>query len=119
MNKDVEKTELTIAKFLQVCVLLSAAVILLGLALYLITGTGGYENNEYPTNPLSILSGVLALKPFAVMLMGLFILILTPILRVGVSIIVFIKEKDMAFILITSVVFIILTVSLILGKVAF
>lgn len=119
MNKDVEKTELTIARFLMVCVLVSAAVILFGLALYLITGSGGFENNVYPTNLPSIFSGVLALKPFAVMLMGLFILILTPILRVGVSIIVFIKEKDVAFILITSGVFIILTISLILGKVAF
>lgn len=119
MNKDIEKAEMTIARFLQVCVLISAAVILFGLVLYLVTGTGGYENNIYPTNPISILSGVIALKPFAVMLMGLFILILTPILRVGVSIIVFIIEKDMPFILITSVVFIILTISLVLGKVAF
>lgn len=117
MKNDVEKTELIIARLLQVCVLLSAAIILLGLTLYLITGAGGYENNAYPTNPLSILNGVLTLKPFAVMLVGLFILILTPILRVGVSIIVFIIMKDKLYVFITSVVFVILIISLILGEI--
>lgn len=117
MKKDIERTELTIAKLLRVGVLLSAAVILAGLVLYLITGASGYANDLYPTNPLLILSGVLTLKPYAIILTGLFILILTPIFRVGVSIIIFIKEKDKLYILITSLVLIILIVSLILGKV--
>jgi uncharacterized membrane protein len=117
MKKDIQSTELTIAKLLKAGVLLSAAIIFTGLALYLITGVSGYENNVYPTNLILIISGVLSLKSYAIMMTGLLILILTPIFRVGVSIIVFAKEKDKLYIIITASVFIILIISLILGKV--
>lgn len=117
MKKDAERTELTIAKLLRVGVMLSASIILIGLVLYLITGTSGYDNNTYPTNPLLLLGDILTFKPYAIMMIGLLILILTPIFRVGVSIIVFIKEKDKLYILITALVFIILMISLVLGKV--
>ena len=116
MKKDVTRTELTIAKLLKVGVLLSAAIIFIGLALYLITGTGGFNDGAFPTDPLAIFNGLLSLKPYAIILIGLFILILTPIMRVGVSIIVFARERDSLYVVITSVVFLILIISLILGK---
>jgi uncharacterized membrane protein len=115
VKNDTNKTELTIAKLLTVGVLTSAAVILLGLVLYLITGNGGYDGG-FPMDPLVILRGLLTLKPYAIILTGLFILILTPIFRVCVSILVFIKEKDMLYVAITSFVFLVLLVSLFLGK---
>lgn len=118
MKKDIENTELKIAKLLTAGVLLSAAIILVGLILYLVTGTGGYPGDTYPTSPIAILEGILALKPYAVILFGLLILVLTPFLRVGVSIIVFAKEKDRLYVIITAVVFLILVVSLVLGKAA-
>jgi uncharacterized membrane protein len=117
MKKDIEKTEITIAKLLTVGVLTSATVILIGLALYLITGSGGYDGNAFPTSPAAIWTGLLALKPFAVILFGVLLLILTPFFRVGVSVIVFFREKDMLYVAITSFVFLVLIVSLILGKV--
>ncbi len=116
MKKETERTELTIARLLKVGVILSAAVILIGLILYLVTGTGGYDGGAFPTNLLLILQGLLSLKPYAVILAGLLILILTPFFRVGVSIIVFVREKDMLYVVITSAVFLILIISLILGK---
>ena len=60
--------------------------------------------------------GLLMAKPDAIILFGLFLLILTPIFRVGVSIILFFKEKDNLYVIITSFVFIILLLGLILGK---
>lgn len=117
MKKDVERTELTIARILKAGVLLSAAIILIGLLLYLITGQSGYENDAYPTNPLLIVNGILSLKPYAIMLAGLFILILTPVLRVGVSVLVFVREKDYLYVVITTLVFSILVISFLLGKV--
>ncbi|SHI20740.1 Uncharacterized membrane protein [Sporobacter termitidis DSM 10068] len=117
MKKDIERTELTIAKLLKAGVLLSAAIILIGLVLYLATGTGGYGGDAFPTDPLVILQGLAAFKPYAIILLGLFILILTPILRVGVSVIVFIREKDSLYVAITTFVFLVLIVSLLLGKV--
>ena len=83
MKNDVEASELRIARLIRVVVLGSAAVILLGLVLYLATGTSGYENGFYPVAPGQILSGVAAIKPYAVIMLGIFLLILTPILRVA------------------------------------
>lgn len=116
-KRNIEDIELIISKCLKIGVLASAAVIATGLALFLITGTGGYPDNSFPTDPLVILQGVAALKPYAVILAGLFILILTPVFRVGVSIIVFLKEKDHMYVKITAVVLAILIVSFLLGKV--
>jgi uncharacterized membrane protein len=117
MKKDIECTEIKIARILKAGVLVSAAIILTGLILYFATGTGGYAGDSFPTSPLLILQGIFALKPYAVILFGLLILVLTPFFRVGVSVIVFLKEKDKLYVVITSIVFIILIVSLILGKV--
>jgi uncharacterized protein len=47
---------------------------------------------------------------------NLFLLVLTPIFRVGVSVILFLKEKDYLYVVITSLVFIILLLGLYLGK---
>lgn len=115
MKHDVESSELRIAKLIRIVVFTCAAVILLGLTLYLVTGSSGYENDVYPINPMRILSGVLTLKPYAVIMSGIFLLILTPILRVAVSIIVFLKEKDFLYVGITTLVLIILLISLVIA----
>lgn len=52
----------------------------------------------------------------AVVMVGLLLLIITPILRVAVSILAFIYERDYTFVLITSGVLLILLLSFVLGK---
>ncbi|UOO38289.1 DUF1634 domain-containing protein [Oscillospiraceae bacterium CM] len=116
MKKDIRGTERAIAALLQVGVLLSAAVIFAGLVLFLATGVSGYEGNAYPVDLPAIVTGLLALKPYAVILTGLFILILTPFVRVGASMIFFIQQRDKAYTIITAIVLIILLISLFLGK---
>lgn len=113
----IDEVEVVISRSLQVGVLLSAAVMLIGLALFLITGNSGYPGNTFPTNLLLVFQGLIALKPYAIMLVGLFLLILTPVFRVGISILVFLKEKDFLYVKITALVFAILLVSFLLGKV--
>lgn len=108
--------ELVISRFLQAGVLVSGAVMLIGLLMYLITGNSGYAGDIYPTNPLLILSDAVSLKPYAIIMTGLFILILTPVIRVGVSIIAFLKEKDYTYVAISALVFVILIVSFLIGK---
>jgi uncharacterized membrane protein len=114
-KRSVEASELRIAKLVRIVVLTSAAVILLGLVLYFATGTSGYEDGVYPVNPADILSGLSALRPYAVMMTGILLLILTPVLRVAASVFVFFLEKDRLYIVITSLVLVILIVSLIIG----
>lgn len=116
-NKSIEDVEIIISRVLQTGVLTSAVVTFAGLALLLVTGQSGYPGNSFPTDLTVIFQGILSLKPYAIMLLGLFILILTPVLRVGISIIVFIKEKDYLYVKITALVFVILIISFILGKV--
>lgn len=116
-NRNIEEVEIIISKSLQIGVLASAAVILTGFLMFILTGNSGYAHNVYPTNPLLVFQGLIALKPYAIILTGLFILILTPVFRVGVSILVFIKEKDYLYVKITSAVFVILIISFLLGKV--
>lgn len=112
----IEDTEIVISKTLRVGVVLSGAITCLGLVLFLLTGNSGYPGESFPTSVIEILRGLGALKPYAVMLSGLFLLILTPVLRVGVSIVTFLKEKDYMYAAITATVFIILIISFLLGK---
>lgn len=116
-KNEIEEMEIIISKFLKFGVLLSAFVIFIGFAMFLSTGNSGYAGSTYPTKPLAILQGALLLKSYAIILTGLMLLIATPVFRVGVSIIVFIKEKDFLYAKITSLVFVILIISFILGKV--
>lgn len=109
--------ETMISLSLKIGVLCSAAIIAAGFLLFLFTGRSGYAGGVFPTDPLSILQGIAAFKSYAVILLGLFVLILTPVFRVGFSIFLFLKEKDHAFVKITALVFAILIVSFLLGAV--
>lgn len=117
MNEEIFSAELFVSRVLRIGVLCSGFVILVGIVWFLISGDSGYPADVYPTTLLGILEGVVHGKPFAIMLAGLFLLILTPILRVGITILVFVKAKDRLYIGITSLVFMILVISLLLGKV--
>ena len=115
-TKKIEGTEIFISKALRFGVALSAVVIGIGLMLFFITGNSGYSGSTYPTSLFDIVSGLFLLKPYAVILTGLLLLILTPVFRVGISVIIFLKEKDYLYTVITSIVFIILIISFLLGK---
>lgn len=116
-NSKIEEMEIIISNFLRIGVVLSAIIVFVGLAMFLISGNSGYSGSYFPTTPSEILKGLVHLKSYAIILTGLIILILTPVFRVGVSILVFIKEKDFLYVKITSIVFIILIISFVLGKV--
>lgn len=109
--------EIIISKFLRAGVILSGLIILVGLLMFLVSGKSGYPGSSYPTTPVAIIKGLLVLKPYAIIMTGLLILISTPVFRVGVSIIVFAKEKDYLYVKITAAVFAILLISFMMGKV--
>ena len=115
-NKGIEDAEILISKTLRVGVVLSAIITCLGLILFILTGNSGYPGESFPTTLIEIFKGLLALKPYAIILSGLSVLILTPVLRVGVSIITFLKEKDYLYVTITATVFLILIISFFMGK---
>ncbi|WP_378953638.1 DUF1634 domain-containing protein [Pelosinus sp. sgz500959] len=114
--KTLNEAEIFVSQSLRVGVLVSAVVILAGLILFLSSGQSGYPGETYPTTLKDILAGTWSLKPFAMILSGLVLLILTPVMRVGVSILVFLKEKDWLYVWISSAVFLILVCSFLFGK---
>ncbi|MFB9769722.1 DUF1634 domain-containing protein [Lactiplantibacillus modestisalitolerans] len=113
--EEMHEVELMIGRILRIGVVVSAIVIALGIILMLIQGTGGYPNGVEPHGFGTIMQGVLALKPYAVMMLGLFLLILTPTLRVVVSIYAFALERDHLYVWITTIVLIILVIASIIG----
>lgn len=114
-KEEMHNVELVIGKILRIGVLLSAAVMIIGIGLMLITGHSGYAGDYYPTTAKAILAGVTALKPLAIMMAGIFLLILTPVLRVIVSIYSFYKERDWLYVIITTIVLVIIFISFIIG----
>ncbi|ETY74705.1 DUF1634 domain-containing protein [Lactiplantibacillus fabifermentans] len=113
--KEMHQVEMMIGYILRIGVVVSAIVIVIGIIMMLVQGTGGYPNGVQPTGFRSIFNGVMALKPYAVMMFGLFLLILTPTLRVAVSIYAFAVERDRLYVWITTIVLIILIVASVIG----
>lgn len=129
---------LFISRVLRTGVVLSAAVVLLGLVLFLVTGRTGYEaalgaaggpggpnvaelvrfgvKGAFPTSLAATLAGAAALKPFAIIQLGLLLLIATPIIRVATSVAVFAVERDRLYVAITLFVLLVLCVSLAAGR---
>ncbi|MEJ6399671.1 DUF1634 domain-containing protein [Nicoliella lavandulae] len=115
INKEMNSIELIIGKILRIGVIISAIIMIIGWLLLVLTGKSGYQGSFHPTSFHAILSGVIALKPYAIMMLGIFCLILTPVLRVVVSIYSFYKEHDMLYVSITTFVLIVLIISFFIG----
>ena len=111
--------------------LASTAIIVAGLVLMAVANTTGYSCDAagdalncilsfnplsssegiYPTTLGAVISGVASAKPFAIIELGVIVLLATPVLRVLNSLILFGIERDRAFVLITLFVFLVLLFS--------
>ncbi|HLI07347.1 MAG TPA: TSUP family transporter [Ktedonobacteraceae bacterium] len=110
----VAKTYTLIGWVLQGGVLLSAAVILLGLFLELLQPNkfAPQKLTLFPQTFVQVWTGLLVLRPQAVIAIGLLLLIATPVMRVAVSIVAFAAEHDRRFVVITLLVLLILLFSI-------
>lgn len=109
-----KNTEEIIVKLLRVGVMISSTLIMIGLIMMYIKGDSGYANG-YVASFSEIFHGIIELKPFSIIMLGLLVLIVTPVLRVAVSILVFAYERDYLYVKVTSVVLIILFISFFIG----
>ncbi|WP_125569116.1 DUF1634 domain-containing protein [Companilactobacillus insicii] len=114
MHEETRQVELVIGKILRIGVITSAIVVMIGIIMYFINGGGGYDGN-FPRRFSAIFSGIAAGKSYAVIMLGIFLLILTPVLRVVVSIYAFYKEHDNLYVIITTAVLIILIFAMMMG----
>jgi uncharacterized membrane protein len=95
-------------------------VIALGSGLLFVEGQSGYgsfgsaeqlSSNRFVLGLNSLLQGVIAAKPFAIIDLGLILLFATPLARVVISIFLFFEEKRYNFVWITILVLSILLFS--------
>ncbi|MGH7119896.1 MAG: TSUP family transporter [Acetobacteraceae bacterium] len=109
----IRKTELVISGVLRGGVLLSVAVILGGVIyLYALTFTDNLHSTTYPDTLRALFSGLTRGNPLSIIVLGLMILLATPVARVAVSIVAFAIEEDRTYVVITSLVLLILIFSI-------
>jgi uncharacterized membrane protein len=127
-EKRLRRAELLISYVLRIGVTTSLLLIVSGSVISFV------HHNEYISSPAAlshltqpgaaffhtipdIIEGIGNLRGQAIVALGLILLIVTPITRVLISIFLFIYQSDRIFVLITSMVFIILMLSLFLGQI--
>ena len=123
----VRRVELIISALLRGGVLLSLAFVALGTILTFahhpdyLHSSAEYrrlvsEQADFPHTLGAVLAGAAQLSGRAVVMLGLLILIATPVMRVAISIIAFAYQRDRIFVAITLLVLAILLISFVLGK---
>ncbi len=127
------RMELVISYALRGGVLLSAAVILIGILWFALTQNTGYAKvlphhlqdllafhrasgpGFFPTSLQAVASGAMAGKPYAIIGLGMLLLILTPIVRVALSVFFFLAQRDWLYVGITLFVLTVLVFGLFSG----
>lgn len=114
-NKHIEDhIEKRIGLALRVGVAIAAIFMIVGFILLAINFKNNFAGFS-EISLISILNGLFDLNPYSFMLFGIFLLILTPVIRVVSSIILFAQSKDKLYTVITALVFVILVISFIVA----
>jgi len=108
-----KRMEALVSGILRAGVLISATLILFGLALTVVTGDTSCPNGNMDLAWL--INGDPFFSPSHILFLGFLVLIATPVLRIGASIYVYTKLHDNAFTTITTIVLFVLVVSFTLG----
>ena len=123
----VRQVELLISNLLRLGVGISLAIILLGTAISF-TRHPDYATSHtelsrltrpgaaFPHTLAQVFNGIRHGQGRAIVILGLLLLIATPVLRVAVSVFAFVYERDPTFVIITSIVLALLLLSFLLGK---
>ena len=109
----VRRMEGTLSLLLRAGVLLSGAIVLLGLAIMAATGDTSCSRGVLDLRWM--LLGDPFLEPSHVIFLGFITLIATPVIRIAASVTMFYRARDRAFAVITATVLLILVISFVLG----
>ena len=124
--QEARRAELLISWLLRIGVGTSALLVVIGMVLVfqhhpsyrsshtdLATLTSG--SADYPHNVREVLVSAMEGRGQGIAMLGLLLLIATPVMRVAVSILLFVHERDYRFVSITAVVLALLLLSFVLG----
>jgi len=113
-----ENTTVIIGLILRIGVIASASITLLGLFLLLLQ-PGAFSPERivtFPRTPGQEWTDLLTLHPHAIIMLGLLLLIATPVFSVAASVVAFARERDRLYMTISLAVLAILLTSLLFGK---
>ena len=105
---------ITISNILKAGVYFSSFLILVGIILTFVSDTGGNLTIERYTFQ-EMITGLFKFDNYSYLMFGIFVLILTPVLRILGLLVIYSKEKDYKFVRICIIVLLILCISLTLG----
>ena len=105
---------ITISNILKAGVYFSSFLILVGIILTFVSDTSGNLTIERYTF-LEMITGLFKFDNYSYLMFGIFVLILTPVLRILGLLVIYSKEKDYKFVRICIIVLLILCISLTLG----
>jgi uncharacterized membrane protein len=114
-----QRIEIWVGIMLRSGVMLAAAIVLFGGILYLVHSHGPRPDySHFTAEPAhlitfsGILHGVATLDPESIIMLGLLVLIATPVARVGMCIVGFLFEHDRLYTVVSTLVLLILLYSL-------
>ena len=121
------RVEVLLGTLLRLGVFACIALILIGLTVTLvrhpdyITDSSSLEHltspgAAFPHTPSAVISELGQFRGRAIITLGLLVLIATPVVRVATSIVVYVVQRDWAFVVLTTLVLAILILSGFLGK---
>ena len=132
VDAKVRSVELLISNLLRIGVMSSFAIILLGVTVTFVhhpdyfksrseltrltTPPADARDTAFPHTLHGIVVGLTQFQGQSIVLLGLLVLIATPIMGVAISIFSFVYQRDRVFVVITSIVLCLLILSFFLGK---
>ncbi len=124
--------ELLIAHLMRIGVLISFVIVLIGILWVVASGQTGYHSinlddlnsiiayreghPDFPNTLGDVITGMITLKPYAVISLGLLVLVAIPVMWVAVSIAAFARQRDWLYVGITAFVLAMLLLSFALGE---
>ncbi len=125
--------EALVSRVLEIGVVISLALLVAGSLLLFARGDSGYGQSlrdsaaltrppqrgvpaDFPHSVRAVFVGAAHGRPYAVIGLGLLVLIATPVVRVAATLVGFVRAKDPPYIAITAIVLAVLLFSFALGK---
>jgi uncharacterized membrane protein len=124
----VRKVELIISTTLRVGVITSIVIVAVGVVVSFVHHPDYLRDRAelqrltapgaaFPHTLSDVTAGLREMRGQAIVAVGLLVLLITPVVRVAISVLAFLLERDHAFTIITVVVLVLLLLSFVLGRV--
>lgn len=124
----ISRVEATVSAWLRIGVVSSVAVILAGLVMGIVANPGHLTDPQafllltspgaaFPHSVADLTMELLAFRGRAIITIGVLLLIATPVVRVGVSLMAYLKERDWIYTAFTALVLTALVISFAVGAI--